>query len=116
MPEYMLLLHEELDLFKNYSPTEMQKVCEQYGAWARSLGKQGKLAGGQKLKDDGGRSLVRKKGKTLVHDGPYSETKEIIGGYFAIKAKNYEEALEIAKDCPHLEYGGRVEVRQVDEV
>ena len=46
-------------------------------------------------------------------DGPYSETKEVLGGYYTIEAASYEEAVSRALEHPHLEYGGTIEVRQV---
>jgi hypothetical protein len=49
-----------------------------------------------------------------VLDGPFSETKEIIGGYFAIQAEDYDEAVSLAGECPHLDYGGLIELREVD--
>jgi hypothetical protein len=48
-----------------------------------------------------------------VIDGPYPETKEIIGGYFLIEAASYDEAVEIALSCPHVDLG-RIEVREVE--
>jgi hypothetical protein len=51
----------------------------------------------------------------LVIDGPYSETKEIIGGYYVIEAPDYAGAVELLRDCPHLSYG-KIEVRQHDEM
>jgi hypothetical protein len=55
-------------------------------------------------------------GKVSVTDGPYSESQEILGGFFMIEAADYDEAVEIARTCPHLGKGKRIEVRQVDEV
>jgi hypothetical protein len=49
-----------------------------------------------------------------VTDGPYAETKEIIGGYWIISAENYDEAVELTRDCPSLEFGARMEVREVE--
>jgi hypothetical protein len=48
-----------------------------------------------------------------VVDGPYSEAKEVVGGYGIIQAANYEEALELTRDCPHLAFG-RLELRETD--
>jgi hypothetical protein len=53
-------------------------------------------------------------GQVRVTDGPFSEAKEVLGGYFLITAASYDEAVRRAGDCPHLEYGGTIEVRQVD--
>jgi hypothetical protein len=116
MPQYMMLLHECPSSFKDISPDQMQKVCEQYSAWAKGIAEKGQLIGGQKLTADHGRQLQNNKGKLVVSDGPYSETKEIIGGYFAIKEETYDAAVQIASSCPHLGYGGRIELRQIDEM
>jgi hypothetical protein len=52
-------------------------------------------------------------GKPRATDGPYSETKEILGGYYTIEAADYNEAVQLSLAHPHLEYGGTIEVRQV---
>jgi hypothetical protein len=48
-----------------------------------------------------------------VTDGPYTEGKEVVGGFFIINAKDIDEAVELAKDCPDLGQGSKVQVRQV---
>ncbi len=116
MPTYMLLLHENPNQFAGRSESEMMKVVKEYGAWATKLRSEDRLAGGEKLADEGGKILKGKNGKIVVTDGPYAEAREVIGGYFAIKAKDYAEAVKIAEDCPHLHYDGRIELRQVDEM
>ena len=75
----------------------------------------GHLAGGQKLKDGEGRVMKTEKGKLRVLDGPYSETKEVIGGYWLIDAADYDEAIELSRDCPHIEYGASLEIREVEQ-
>jgi hypothetical protein len=55
-------------------------------------------------------------GKLRTTDGPYSESKEVLGGFYIIEAANYDEAVERARDHPTLEYGGTVEVRQIWEM
>jgi hypothetical protein len=52
-------------------------------------------------------------GQTRTTDGPYSETKEILGGYYTIEAASYDEAVQLSHGHPHLEIGGTIEVRQV---
>jgi hypothetical protein len=116
MPSYMLLLYEDPKLFAGLSPAEMQAVIEKYSAWGKGLRKKKVLVGSDKLRDGDGRVLTQKKGKLRVLDGPYSETKEVLGGYFTVRAESYDEAQRLAESCPHLEYGGRIEIRQVDEV
>lgn len=115
MSVFMLFLHEDLGQFDNRSEAEMMKVIGEYSAWAKSLHEKDQHAGGEKLTDDPGKVMRNRNGKIGVTDGPYAETKELIGGYFAIKAANYDEACRIAESCPHLKYGGRIEVRMVHE-
>jgi hypothetical protein len=115
MSQFILLLHEHPAAFKELSSAEMRKVIKKYTAWAKKIDRQGKLTGGRKLKNDGGKHLVLKSKTVHVHDGPFAEAKEIIGGFFAIHAEDYDEAVSIARSCPHLQFGGRVEIRQVDD-
>lgn len=58
--------------------------------------------GGEKLQDGTGRVLRRAGDRASVTDGPYTESKEVIGGLFQIRADNYEQAFRAASDCPHL--------------
>jgi len=115
MPQYMLLLHENPAGFAAMSPDEMQRVIQKYSAWSGQLASQGKLVGGDKLRDEGGKHLRRNKGaaRTSVVDGPYTEVKEIVGGYFKLAAADYDEAAELASQCPHLEFGW-IEIREIE--
>lgn len=114
MSEYALLLHEDPSGLAELSADEIEKVIREYVAWREQLVAQGRLAGGKKLRDEGGRWLTREDGEVRVVDGPYAEAKEVMGGYFLITAADYAEAVEIARTCPHLEYGGRIELREVE--
>ena len=60
--------------------------------------------------------LVSGKSGRIVVDGPFAESKEAIGGYFYLQVGDIDEAVEIAKQCPGLEYGCRVEVRPVADM
>ncbi len=116
MPNYMLFLHEDQGQFDGRSHDEMMRIIKEYGAWAAKMREEKRFVGGEKLTDDAGKVLRNKQGKVVVTDGPYAESKEVVGGYFAITAKDYAEACEVAKECPHLKYGGRVEVRAIHEL
>ena len=48
-------------------------------------------------------------------DGPYTETKEILGGYFAVEAGSYDEAIELTRDCPHFDFGS-IEIREIEDM
>ena len=114
MPDYMLLLHDRPEMFPDVTAEQMQQVIAKYVAWRTKLSSLGKLAGGQKLRDDSGRVLIPRSDGVDVRDGPFTETKDAIGGYFLITARDYDEAVTLSRDCPHLTYGGRIEVREIE--
>lgn len=70
---------------------------------------------GEKLAEEGGKILASQKRQLSIVDGPYSETKEVVGGFFLIQAEDYNEAVKFASDCPGLAFG-RIAVRQVDPI
>ncbi len=113
MPQFILLLHEDPNS-NQPSPSEIQAVIAEYQAWSRRIGEAGQLIGGEKLHDEGGRVLSLQGGEVVVVDGPYAESKEVIGGYFLIEADSYDEAVEISRGCPHLRPGRRIELRQIE--
>jgi len=113
MAQFMLLLRGGATEFVDLSPEQIQQAIKKYEEWARRLIAQGKLRGGEKLRDDGGRLVQMRDGAVIV-DGPFTETKETIGGYYLIEAADYREATEIAASCPVLAVGGSVEVRTVE--
>lgn len=108
MHQYMLLLYDNPSGWQNLSPEEMQKALEKYMAW----GNKPFVKRGVRLAEDAGRVIRSNNGKPRAMDGPYSETKEVLGGYYLIEAENYDEAVQRSIDHPHLEYGGTIEVRQ----
>jgi hypothetical protein len=116
MPQYILLLHEAPSDFSNVSAEEMQQIIGEYVAWRRKIETEGKYAGSNKLREEGGRHVSMRNGKARVVDGPYAEAKEILGGYFIVSAADYDEAIETSKGCPHLKYGGWIEVREIEPV
>ncbi|MGH7784355.1 MAG: YciI family protein [Candidatus Binatia bacterium] len=114
MPNYMLLLHSEPVDFSKLSADTIQAMIADYKSWRENIKDEGKYVGGNKLRDDGGKSLTGQNGTFRVTDGPYTEAKELVGGYFAISAGSYDEAIELSKGCPHLKYGGRIEIREIE--
>jgi hypothetical protein len=116
MPNYMLFLHQNSNQPRPSSPDDIMAITKAYMSWADRMRTEGRLKGGDKLTFDAGKVMRAKDGKVTVTDGPYAESKEIVGGYFTISAKDYDEACRVAESCPHLGYGGRIEVRQVDQM
>ncbi|KAA2241409.1 hypothetical protein F0L74_16025 [Chitinophaga agrisoli] len=94
----------------NLSPDEMQDNMQQWFAWIEKLKAKNIYVAGEAL-IPGGKTVSGP--KALVTDGPFAESKEVVGGFFIIKADSMEEATEIAKDCPDLPINGTVEVREV---
>jgi hypothetical protein len=110
MAKYMLLLRDNGTMFGALSPEEIQRVVQRYGDWRRSLGD--RIVSASKLRDKEGRVLNRNGSKTVVMDGPFTETKEIVGGYFLIEADSYDHAIELSRDCPHFDFGS-IEIREL---
>jgi hypothetical protein len=109
MPQFMLLLYEDPANWQKLGPEDMQKAIEKYMAWS----KRPFTVDSKRLGEDAGRVIRSQDGRPRATDGPYSETKEVLGGYYTIDAASYDEAIARSLDHPHLEYGGTIEVRQV---
>jgi len=109
MAKYMLLLYNSPVSGQPVSPEEMQKSLEKYMAWT----KKPFTIDSKRLANDAGRVIRPSAGGPRTTDGPYSETKELLGGYYTIEAESYEDAVALTLDHPHLEYGGTIEVRHV---
>jgi hypothetical protein len=116
MAKYMLMLFDNPSDYANLSPQQLQDLVKEYGAWAGKMAKEGKLAGGEKLAEEGGKIIRGKGAKAVVTDGPFAESKEVLGGYFTINAASYDEAVTIARTCPHIVYGCATHVRRIDEM
>ena len=113
MAKFMLILHQTPGSWQQLSPEELQRKVESYQAWANKIRASGRHVSSEKLGEEGGKLLSLRKGRLSIVDGPYSEAKEVVGGYFMFRAANYEEAIELTRDCPFLE-DGRIELRQTD--
>lgn len=114
MQKFVLLLDEDPNAFQDISAAQMQEVLQAYEAWAGNLAAQGRLHGGLKLDAEGGRVIAGTGASQTVTDGPYSEAKEVIAGFFIIGAADYDEAVALVSDCPHLRFGGTIRLRRAD--
>jgi len=106
-----MLLFVGTDWHKGLSPEEMQTVSEQWMAWFKRLTEQGRVVAGHPLERDG--KTVSGRNGQVIADGPFAESKEAIGGYFLLDVATMDEAVAIARQCPGLAYGAKVEVRAV---
>lgn len=110
MKEFLLIFRSNLIPIPELSPEQMQANTKRWMDWIGGIAAQNKLSNkGNRLSNTG---RVLKSDKTIT-DGPYAEIKESIGGYTIIKAGSYDEAVELARGCPVLSYGGNVEVREI---
>jgi hypothetical protein len=105
--EYLVISRGQWD--KEISREEIQKAIDHFYVWLGRLVDEGKMKTGQRLASEG--KTVSKK---LVTDGPFGETKEVIGGYWFIVAGSLEEAAEIAAGNPCLNCGLFYEIRPID--
>ncbi len=109
-----LLLFKGTDWKGQMSPQELQEVMGQWMAWFERWTEKGIVTGGQPLRNEG--RIVSGTKNGAISDGPFTESKEAIGGYFMVKVATLEEAVEVARECPTLKYGLTVEVRPLAEV
>ena len=110
---YLLIFRESSPAaYKSLSAEQRQQLLDRWNAWYDGLASAGKVQHGHPLEPEG--RIVSARGDRVV-DGPYAEAKEAIGGYFFLSVPSIEEATEIAKQCPSLQYGLTVEVRPVAE-
>ena len=107
---YLLMARGE-DWDKGLSDEELIEVMDRTTKWFEALLKSGKVKGGAALLKEG--VIVSKKGAREITDGPFAEAKEAIGGYLYLDVATLEEAVEIAKSSPGLDYGISMEVRPV---
>jgi hypothetical protein len=113
MAKFMLILNSTPGLWKNLSPEEMQQKVQKYQAWAAKIRSSGRHVSSEKLAEEGGKTLRLQKDRLSIVDGPYTEAKEVVGGYFLFRAADYDEAIELTRDCPFLE-DGTIVIRQTD--
>ena len=110
--QYLLLIYGDEARWDAVSDEDRTAVYREYGALSADLREQGKFLGGEELQPATTATTVQvKDGDTVVSDGPYAETKEALGGFYVVEARDLDHAVEIAKLCPAP--GGGVEVRPV---
>ena len=107
MEEYMLLVRD-YD-YKDATPEEMQRRMEAYRPWMEKMTAEGRYKGGAPLEPGVGRLV---KGGKVLTDGPFLESKEIVGGYVIVTAESFDQAAAFAVECP-LSRHCDLEVRRV---
>jgi hypothetical protein len=110
MKEFLLIYRNDYKAKSQPSPDEMQASMKQWQDWLGGIAAQNKLANQGSPLTSAGKVV---KANNVITDGPYTEIKELIGGYSIIKAESIEEAAELVHGCPELLEGGNVEVREI---
>ena len=111
--KYLLLIYENEQAFGSMPEAEQGKVFGEYMEFSRSIRKSGQYLGGEALQPTTSATTVRvKDGKTLTTDGPFAETREQLGGFYLVEAKDLDEAIKVAARIPGARTGS-IEVRPI---
>jgi len=112
---YLCLIYENEKAWQNMSQADTEKGMAEYYAFTENAKKSGNYVGGEALQPTNtAKSVQVRNGKLSTTDGPYVETKEQLGGYYLIKAKDLNDAVQVASRIPGAKHG-TVEVRPVQE-
>jgi hypothetical protein len=118
MPKYAALIYSPAETQGQATPEEQQQVMADYWEFGEKAGGAGVIAGGEALHDTNTATTVHipngKGGEPVFTDGPFAETKEVLGGFYVLDVEDLDQALEWAKQIPGAWYG-RVEVRPIME-
>ncbi|MDA9774445.1 YciI family protein [Saprospiraceae bacterium] len=111
MKDYMMLFRGADYGDLGLSPEDVQARMGKWFAWGDKMAKAGHLVGGEALNAS---TMKRVSGPNrTVSDGPFGEGKELIGGYYIVKANSVEEVVEISQDYPDYDLDGTVEIREI---
>jgi hypothetical protein len=110
---YMLLIYSPESFWQSISEQERGKIYQEYLDFTDSIRKSGHYVAGDPLERTATATTVRvRDGKSMATDGPFAETREQLGGYYIVKAKNLDEATAIAARIPSSRIGS-IEVRPI---
>src|SRR5262249_46436667 len=99
--KFMLILSSRPGVWKDLTPEELQRKFEKYEGWTQKMST--RRVSGERLTEEGGKVLSARNGKLTITDGPYADTKEVIGGFMVFRAASMEEAVELTSDAPMLD-------------
>ena len=111
--KYLLLIYENEGNFANVSEADQGRIFQEYMDYSRGIKKSGNYIGGEALQPIATATTVRQRnGLTLTTDGPFAETKEQLGGFYLVEAKDLDEAIKLAGGIPAVRTGS-IEVRPI---
>ena len=105
MRKFMLIAYDNVAMYSQLSPEQMQAVVQKYMAWTADIAAKGHLVMGEKLTDHAGKALTKTSGALTISEGPYTEANEVVGGFWIIQCDTEDEAVAIGASCPHTDYG-----------
>jgi hypothetical protein len=110
---YLLLIYNNEAEAQAMSQATVSAITQEYVEFTKSIVQAGQFKGADRLKPVSTASTVRvRNGKSTVTDGPFAETREQLGGYYMVDAKNLDEAIAIAARIPGARHGS-IEVRPI---
>jgi hypothetical protein len=113
--KYILLIHDNEQEWSRLSDTERQAMMAEYRQFSEQLKAAGQYLGGSQLHPTTAATSVRiRDGKRIVTDGPFAETREQLGGYYLVEARDLDEAIGLAARIPSARVG-TIEVRPIVE-
>jgi hypothetical protein len=111
--EYLCLIYESEANYGQIPGYQNGEIFGEYHQFTESIQKSGHLKGGNALQPIATATTVRvRDGKTLTTDGPFAETREQLGGYYLIEAKDLDDAIQVASRIPGARYGS-IEIRPI---
>jgi hypothetical protein len=111
--KYLLLLYQNERILEGRSPEESGRIFQEYMDYTRGIHRNGNYIAGEALQPVATATTVRQRnGKTLTTDGPFAETKEQLGGFYLVEAKDLDEAIKLAGGIPAVRTGS-IEVRPI---
>ncbi|WP_029921406.1 YciI family protein [Nevskia soli] len=111
--QYLLLIYVSESDESKMDKSTLEAVHAEYGTFTQGIIQGGQFKGGERLRPVATASTVRiRNGKTVITDGPFAETREQLGGFYMIEAKNLDEATAIAARIPGARHGS-IEVRPI---
>jgi len=113
--QYLLLIYDDETKWATMDPALGQAMMAEYFTFTENVKKAGNYVGGEALQPTHTATTVRvRDGKTMTTDGPFAETREQLGGYYLVEAKDLDEAIAIAAKIPSAKIGS-IEVRPIQK-
>ena len=114
--QYMLLIHDDPSVWAGMSEEQVNGVMGEYFAYSAAIRDEGIFVSGDALKGrDEARTVSVRDGQRLVKDGPFAETKELVGGYYVVECGTIDQAIDAAARIPSARFGA-IEVRPVAQM